>query len=274
MNSSFQVITGSICGREHERTGSNCQDAFRVLSGEDWLVAIVADGCGSGRHSEVGAKLGTEIVSNLLAQLIAERRTDSFVELLESVRIRALEEISIIAKLFPGTLEEKVTDFFLFTLLGCVITDTRTAVFSLGDGIIAVNENIHILDYQNMPPYLLYGAFPLLVENACSTAAHFKLHADIETNDVQSIMLASDGFGAVYSLPEDDPRYSAGQELGNLWQHDRYFSNPARISRELRLLGKTRTSPDWKRQRLQSVAGIFNDDSTVVAIRRRENLLS
>jgi hypothetical protein len=269
MNDVFEVAAGSLCGREHERTGKNSQDALRILSGDGWLVCIVADGCGSGAHSEVGAKLGSELVANLIAGELRINPENRLCRLLERVRKRALGELSALSSLIPGTIEERVTDFFLFTLVGCVVTELRTAVFSLGDGVVGINSAITVLDHANTPPYLGYGLLARPDEDAAAAAPRFEIHADLSTKEVDSLLLATDGFAKVYSLDKDDPRHTAAEQLGHLWEHDRFFSNPARVTRELTLLGRPKQTIDWERRRMSRPAGVFDDDSTVIAIRRR-----
>lgn len=66
----FEVAGGSVVGTAHGRIGRNNQDAWAVRAGPEGVVAIVADGCGSGGSSEVGARLGaTLLAEGLLRRL-------------------------------------------------------------------------------------------------------------------------------------------------------------------------------------------------------------
>jgi hypothetical protein len=47
----------TIQGRDHLLKRTNAQDAYALHVTPVGVVAIVCDGCGSGRHSEVGAAL-------------------------------------------------------------------------------------------------------------------------------------------------------------------------------------------------------------------------
>ena len=62
-----RIAAGRVLGREHARRGESCQDAFAIRQEGERLVAVVTDGCGSARRSEVGAGLG--------AVLVVERRS-------------------------------------------------------------------------------------------------------------------------------------------------------------------------------------------------------
>jgi serine/threonine protein phosphatase PrpC len=67
---SLEYAIGSIIGRNHVLAGKNNQDAYRIVSNEKFIIAVVCDGCGSGKHSEVGAKLGARLVINAIADLL------------------------------------------------------------------------------------------------------------------------------------------------------------------------------------------------------------
>ena len=70
----FEVAGGSVTGTAHGRAGRNNQDAWAVRSGPEGGVAIVADGCGSGESSEVGARLGAALLAEGLLRRL--RGTD------------------------------------------------------------------------------------------------------------------------------------------------------------------------------------------------------
>lgn len=64
MSLPFAIGGGSIPGRTHLGrgrllVGRHNQDAFGWTQTPHTLAAVVADGCGSGSDSEVGARLGT-----------------------------------------------------------------------------------------------------------------------------------------------------------------------------------------------------------------------
>ena len=53
----FFATCGSVTGREHARLGRNNQDGVALAARDGLLVAVVTDGCSSGKWSEVGARL-------------------------------------------------------------------------------------------------------------------------------------------------------------------------------------------------------------------------
>ncbi|MEM9539522.1 MAG: protein phosphatase 2C domain-containing protein, partial [Cyanobacteria bacterium P01_E01_bin.42] len=70
MKNQYELAMGSVIGRRHIRLGVNNQDALSVLSRDRFTVAVVCDGCGSGRHSEVGAKIGAKLVVETISKAL------------------------------------------------------------------------------------------------------------------------------------------------------------------------------------------------------------
>src|SRR4051812_18994859 len=70
--SPFAVSVASLIGREHVRLHRNNQDAAAVRIRGDVTVAVVADGCGEGAKSEVGATLAAEFLTNWLIKAEAK----------------------------------------------------------------------------------------------------------------------------------------------------------------------------------------------------------
>ena len=66
MNGEFEIAAGTVSGRDHRQAGKNNHDAYVFSSDASGTVAVVCDGCGSGRHSEVGAKIGARLVAGAL----------------------------------------------------------------------------------------------------------------------------------------------------------------------------------------------------------------
>jgi serine/threonine protein phosphatase PrpC len=203
----FTVAGGSVAGRHHVRAGRNNQDAFAWRRTEGALVAVVCDGCSSGAHSEVGARIG----ARLLAQSSMVQQT-------------ALAELARLAQAMcgagPGTAEfaAVVADYFLFTAVGVVIEGDRARAITLGDGLIAVNGVATRLGPfpGNAPPYLGYSL--LGREVALETTP---LPAASET---ASIVLATDGAQDIELKPfTTDPRVQENPDMVRrlLWQQAR-----------------------------------------------------
>jgi hypothetical protein len=148
-----------------------------------------------------------------------------------------------------------------------VVTAEHVLVFSAGDGVWALNGELHPLGPfpGNAPPYLAYG---LLKPGAGS----LKLQALRPTAEVESLLLGTDGaaeLGALHTarVPERDEPVGP---LSQFWSEDRYFTNPDALRRRLSLLNREAVRADFATQRLVRVPGLLGDDTTLVVLRRRQ----
>lgn len=258
----FDIAAGSVQGREHARSGRNNQDALCVRASEHGLVAVVADGCGSQPCSELGAQLGVRrLAQAALARLEDGARVDEE-GFLPGLREDVLE---LLAEL-RGELGREVLADFLFTLVGAVVTPAHTLVFSAGDGVWALNGEVHALGPfpGNAPPYLAYALLrgedvPLVTR------------ALVPTEDVHALLLGTDGVGDLARLasarvPE---REEPVGPLSQFWTDDRYFANPDAVRRRLALLNREAVRADFTAHRLVRSPALLPDDTTLVVLRRR-----
>lgn len=260
----FDVAAATVIGREHARAGRNNQDAFWARASEHGLAAVVADGCGSGAQSELGACLGARrVVEGALALLGLQVPVDSpeFLQRLGADVLCFLQAVS-------GELGERaIGEALLFTVVGAVVTPEHTLVFSAGDGVWALNGEVHRLGPfpGNAPPYLAYG---LLKRGAVSLMTNTLR----PTAEVDSLLLGTDGAADLADLagarvPERDEPVGP---LAQFWSDERYFHNPDALRRRLSLLNRESVRADFPAQRLVRVPGLLSDDTTLVVLRRRQ----
>ncbi|MGK7872822.1 MAG: protein phosphatase 2C domain-containing protein [Xenococcaceae cyanobacterium] len=271
MKGLFEMAAGSITGRNHWLVGKNNQDAYCSFSSESATIAVVCDGCGSGEHSEVGAKLGARLIVEAIAQILNQKielwdtnPTDFWKQVMEDVLVQLEGVAKTIARRHP--LSHIINDYFLFTVVGVLVTASETAVFSIGDGVIAVNGKVTQIGPfpNNAPPYLAYSlcGYP--------EWGHLQVHHQLPTQEVESILIGTDG---VNDLIEAEARQLPGKQeevgaIAQFWQEDRYFKNPDMIRRRLSLINREVTKPDWQAQHLVKEVGLLPDDTTLVVIRR------
>ncbi len=252
----FEYAMGSIIGRNHVATGKNNQDAYRVVLRSQFVVAVVCDGCGSGKYSEVGAQLGAKIVTDAIADLLDQGMAISnpnFWDILKTNLFQKLIDIVAIANDAQESVMEFVNDYLLFTIVGAVITASETVTFSMGDGAIAVNGKLtQIPAYpDNAPPYLAYGLYR-------PDAVSFEICDRLATSEVESILIATDGIDDLIAV----------EDVSQFWQEDKYFKNPDAIRRKLSMLNREEIKPDWTKRELVKRSGILSDDTTLIVIRR------
>src|SRR5262245_44158995 len=130
----FEAAAGSVAGRAHALSGRANQDAFALRKEPGCTIAVVADGCGSAEQSEVGAWFGAHLVATEVARASARDLDDP--AFWRVAHERSIAALRLTATAMGGDLVDVVRRFFLFTIVGAVITDERAAVFSLGDGLI------------------------------------------------------------------------------------------------------------------------------------------
>ena len=254
---SFEYAIGSIIGRNHVLAGKNNQDAYCIVANEKFIIAVVCDGCGSGKHSEVGAKLGARLVINAIADLLNQSPNQdleiSNPEFWNSVKINLLQKLKDFVSLSNGDLEF-VNDHLLFTILGAVITSSETVTFSMGDGAIAINGKLNQIPAypNNAPPYLAYGLYK-------PEAINFEIHDRLPTSELESLLIATDGIDDLVKV----------EDINQFWQEDRYFKNPDAVRRKLAMLNREETKPDWNKRELIKRSGVLSDDTSLVVIRKK-----
>ncbi len=288
MPESFQVAGGSVAGKWHQDRGGNNQDYYEIVMGPQTIVGVVADGCGSSPHSEVGAYLGARMLANTLyRRLLMLRDPDPRLilpRILEEARLDLLAMFRALAGRLNGNLAREVRQSYLFTLIGLVLREGWAATFSLGDGYIFINGNPIILRQEdNCPPYLGYGLIPELVD---MDPALFKFHVHqiLPLDQVDSILIATDGIADLIAA-RDKSIPGKAELVGDVslfWTEDRFFANPDAVSRRLRLINR-----DHKKALCQTIApsagamgkeylqpyvkaekGLLHDDTTLVVVRR------
>ncbi len=248
----FALSAGTICGHEHRRMGRNNQDACAFSLGEGRILALVCDGCGSGRHSEVGAQVGARLLLSTLSRRAAARPRESIAKTLERTRKDVLRRLAWLTRRLGGPRAIAVRDYLLFTVIGVVIDPRETVVFALGDGLVALNGELVKVHYgDNAPPYLSYGLISEMQGDPALGRQGFSILARCPTLDLDSLLIATDGLGDL-----------SGDEHAAFWRDDLLFKNPQAVQRRLRRLGQPRLNRRGQRPRLA-------DDTTVVVIRRR-----
>lgn len=268
----FDLAAGTVAGRDHKALLKNNQDAYVFESRHDALVGVVADGCGSGAWSEVGAQLGARLVVQAVhrwysscPELFAQ---DTAKDGFAKVRRMVLHQLGGLLVDLGGSFSETVGEGFLFTVVGFLVTRDRTFVFAAGDGLIMLNGQRTALDSgeRNAPEYLSYG----LLESS-PQAGELRVISCVNTETVESLLIGTDGAfslekAAEHKLPGKSEKVGP---VSQFWSEDRYFKNPFTLGRQLNLLNREVSSVDYEKKRVHAEVGPLNDDTTLMVIRRR-----
>ncbi|MCY3023249.1 MAG: protein phosphatase 2C domain-containing protein [Planctomycetota bacterium] len=265
----FEVAAGSVLGRDHVLAGRNNQDACCCQRDEHGLVAVVCDGCSSGKHSEVGAKLGARLLVEALRRRLPELDAGDPATILEAVRQEILRQLDTLVSAMGAERVPDVNAYFLFTILGAAVTSQRAVVLALGDGLVFLNgKALPLPPSNNRPPYLAYGLIEHAVEGMRPETFRFRVVADIPAADVTTLVLATDGAGKLCGGPGSLARQGC-DGLREFWLEDRYFTNPQALTRRLVQLNRDVRTVDWEARRVDRRPGLLLDDTTLVVIRRQ-----
>jgi len=190
----YKVAAASVQGRGHKEINKNNQDSFCYLN-NNGFVAVVCDGCNSGKHSEVGSKIGSSILVNEVKRVVVKIGFGEEVEtILKHVKDNVLAQLLLLANFMGDDVRRVVNDYFLFTVVGVFEYGDKAVFFSLGDGVIVVNgEVMEIGPFKdNQPPYLGYSlcGTSLISEEG---ALDFKIIKIIDVADLESALIGTDG---------------------------------------------------------------------------------
>jgi hypothetical protein len=238
----FSTLAGSSIGNYHKSRGLNSQDAFAVEQNNHTTALVLADGCGSGRHSEVGAKLAATMLAQQLAQGCP---------LAAALAATSAMLTDVIRYICPdgGQYANTVLHYGLFTLVGAVLSPDQAYAFAIGDGIIAwqadqKTEIKALIAANNAPDYLGYA----LLGQAYTVWRHDW------TSAPDKLLLASDGL----------PAATTESAVALLW-HDDMWQNPHQLQRYLNLEGRERHK--LVAGQLLRQPGRWRDDITVLLAR-------
>lgn len=138
-------------GSDHKFANMNNHDfAFNLLN-----MKIVTDGCGSGKHSEVGTRLFGQLFARKSKEYFDEGESiceENFIEIVNSIFEKMLELCNDTSFIFQN---------YCFTILVCFELEDEFVVYSCGDGyIIKENEEgifFDELDDGEYPCYYIYN---------------------------------------------------------------------------------------------------------------------
>lgn len=264
----FEAAAGSVPGRAHVIAGRPSQDAFVLRADPAAIVAVVADGCGGAERSEIGAWIGAHALAAEVGRAIGGELDDP--AFWEGAQSSVLATLRSTAAAMGGDLREIVRQFFLFTVVGAVVAGDRAAVFSMGDGVVALNGEVSCLGPfpGNAPPYLGHA----LLGEGQGAGARLVVHRTLPAREVESIVVATDGaaeWGDVQRSHLPGTREPVGP-LAQLWEDDRFFDHPDALRRKLARMNRVLVRPVWDDRRMEREPGLLEDDTTIVVLRRRK----
>ncbi len=202
---------------------------------------MVADGCGAGLNSEVGAKLGVDFVLSFCQKHFKNNPFD--INLLKTALLDYLR--NIVKNQDTNEELEFIENYLFFTLFGFIIQSQYTFIFHSGDGMYILNDKIIDIEQNNRPNYisknLISGNFNLEIEQ-------------IETNKLNRILIATDG------LKQLNDKFLKGEEVEGMQKLTDFFDNESYFDDMLEL-PKLITN-------LSINKSILKDDTTLIMIKK------
>ncbi len=237
----FKNAIASVIGSSHHKLYYNNQDSYAFYQDKNYIIGVVADGCGSAASSEVGSKLGVNFIVNYCKKYF---RQNVFREdLLRASLIEYL--LNIVKNQHTSDELEFIKEYLFFTFFGFIIQPHQTFIFHSGDGLYCLNDKEVIVEQDNRPEYI---AKTLI---GCSTYIEME---SIETSKLERLLVSTDG------LMHLNDKFKNGETLANMtkisdfFDNDEYFDNMVALPKFL---------TDFSANK-----NILKDDTTLIALKR------
>ena len=190
-------LGASVTGRLHLFREANAQDAFalaRAASPRRGGVGVVCDGCGAEPRSEIGATLLARALATATGDaLAAGERASAIAPHLGAFACETLAAITQAATGGRGV-EAFVREHLLTTALVLIDDGETLAITAWGDGLIALEDEVLVIDEGGVPAYLAYALLdrgaPPPPSFACTRPSASVRRAAIATDGLAPALLA------------------------------------------------------------------------------------
>lgn len=177
----MQIYTTLQRGQQHKHF---CEDfLFHTSIGKNWQVGAVADGCSGGRDSHFASTL----TCKLLRKITQKEEFPSNLFTAKEVGLKLLKAWFVELEQAQKHLQLEIVEL-LSTLILMVFNKEQAWITVLGDGVVAIGGNIHIIDQNNIPDYPIYHLKDTLEERY-----NYLTKNSFETSTPQNLAIATDG---------------------------------------------------------------------------------
>lgn len=192
-----KIVKVCKMGSDHNFANINNHDfAFNLLN-----MKVVTDGCGSGKHSEVG----TRIFGQLFARKVKEYYD-------KGEAIDKSNFISVVDGIFKQMLNlcsdnSFIFENYCFTILVCFELENEFVVYSCGDGYI-IKENSNGIEFEQLDDgeYPCYYVYNFIEDKSClveyKDGVTFKI-TRFNKEEYQNVGVATDGLRFYENLDDD-----------------------------------------------------------------------
>ncbi len=239
----YNVAISSTIGSSHQKLFYNNQDAYSFYQDKNLICGVVADGCGSGTNSEVGAALGVNFVVNFCKHHFTKKDFDA--DELSQAIVNYLR--NIVQNQQTDEELEFIENYLFFTLFGFVMSPQKTYIFHSGDGVYILNDQKVVVEQNNRPQYI--------AKNLISGKTNIET-THIETSKLNRLLIATDG------LLHLDDKLENGEQIGNLSKIEDLFEQNTYFDDEVAL-------PKFMID-LAINKNILKDDTTLMMLKKEE----
>ncbi len=274
---------GSVIGGDHVKVKKNCQDAYLVKEKKDLMVSFVADGCSNSNfpfetYTEVGSRVGVGIVTNYVVsrlESISKWRWNFYLQnenFWADIQKHTLGEIDSIARGIGGSYHNNIVSYFLFTLVGMIVTPDITLFVGVGDGYYYLNgvKFEMIPDARdNFPTALGYNLIETSLKVMAPDDLKIRVKKVASTNTVNSAMVATDGLKGFFNDSKKCvPGTTEIADPEDFWKNVSYFDNRSNLVGRLNLLASEKRVINWKDERVKIYPPVLTDDLAIVTASR------
>lgn len=183
---SWRAVAVSEIGAAHVAANTLCQDASLCFAKDDVLVACVADGAGSARYSDEGARATVDEFVAVSQTLLGRRRKPSPADIVS----QAFEA----ARLAVQEIAESPLQDYATTLLGLVVRRDSLAAVQLGDGAVIVDGEVVMASHEGE-----YANETKFITQPDANPSVFSIRGDVRrvamfTDGLENLVLENNGY--------------------------------------------------------------------------------
>lgn len=253
----IKATGAAVTGARHLRMARNGQDAVATWVGDGVAAAVVCDGCGSGASSEVGARLGVQLVIAAAARRLAAG--DRPGALWDGVRGEVVAALARLVAAMPGDGAAAIREHLLFTVIAAAVGRGEACVWAIGDGAYRMSPGVlrELGPFaDNQPPYLAYDLLDMAQP----------AHLDVRDAGGGQLVIATDGVAELAGAGLAGAARSASAWLDGDLLDARTLAHPDGLRRRLAVHARGGERIDWTARRVVRTPAALQDDGAIAVL--------
>lgn len=182
----WKSVNAKIQGTLHKKLDIPCQDYTTSSNKEEVYIIVLADGAGSAKHSERGAKIACEAVQSFISKNFISIYNTEAKEVKANLIHRIRTRLGIAAKKNNCNKDE-----FASTLLFVAVRHDMFICGHLGDGVIGIIDNQQQVRVLSLPENGEFANFTFF-----TTSKNYQYHLRLikgKIDDIEAFLIMSDG---------------------------------------------------------------------------------